>query len=421
METASKCKRTRRSLSNNIQQENTRKVSARIQSRNASDSKVCPVCTVTIRGKKEFELHYQKEVDQLNQSPSIKPSKRKYKIKLTNENEDEHSPKKEIPLEERENIFKDIRKRKYNRYADMFLLSMSQTKNLTNSHETNSLNFHENNSSQQHTNNTTESNSHNNSNETNSNDINAGYELMQCAVCNEFLETSNREISAKHLSKCFAKKSYELDLFSSSDEEEDTVEEFSWAGQTRVRASSMLDSEYFQQEGRMTRLQMEDGDEELDVDGDQGETFGHQQFSEADIIPCTSDNSNTKSQQKLREAVCHGSSSSSSTVSSVSNQWNNELEILEERNLDKILESCNGNREQFIECLKSRIFKLEDKLDIDVAKCSICMGPYKNPVVSTNCWHVCCSECWMRTLGAKKLCPKCNNIVAPTQLRKVYL
>ncbi|XP_041126011.1 E3 ubiquitin-protein ligase RNF220-like isoform X5 [Polyodon spathula] len=43
------------------------------------------------------------------------------------------------------------------------------------------------------------------------------------------------------------------------------------------------------------------------------------------------------------------------------------------------------------------------------------------PLTSIQCWHVHCEECWLRTLGAKKLCPQCNTITSPGDLRRVYL
>ena len=53
--------------------------------------------------------------------------------------------------------------------------------------------------------------------------------------------------------------------------------------------------------------------------------------------------------------------------------------------------------------------------------CNICLTTYSKPVVSTVCWHVHCEICWLRSLGAKKLCPQCKVIVQPKNLRKIYL
>ncbi|XP_035279542.1 E3 ubiquitin-protein ligase RNF220a isoform X2 [Anguilla anguilla] len=46
---------------------------------------------------------------------------------------------------------------------------------------------------------------------------------------------------------------------------------------------------------------------------------------------------------------------------------------------------------------------------------------YTMPLASIQCWHVHCEECWLRTLGNKKLCPQCNTITSPGDLRRVYL
>ena len=54
-------------------------------------------------------------------------------------------------------------------------------------------------------------------------------------------------------------------------------------------------------------------------------------------------------------------------------------------------------------------------------KCAVCWETLKMPAVaSVNCWHVCCEECWLRTLGTKRLCPHCSSITNPSDLRKVF-
>ncbi|XP_016422052.1 E3 ubiquitin-protein ligase RNF220-like [Sinocyclocheilus rhinocerous] len=75
-----------------------------------------------------------------------------------------------------------------------------------------------------------------------------------------------------------------------------------------------------------------------------------------------------------------------------------------------------------LEALKTRIRDLEKQLTRgDRFKCLICMDSYTVPLTSIQCWHVHCEECWLRTLGAKKLCPQCNTITSPGDLRRVYL
>ena len=65
--------------------------------------------------------------------------------------------------------------------------------------------------------------------------------------------------------------------------------------------------------------------------------------------------------------------------------------------------------------------KRENKILRQSALCNICLNTYVTPVVSTACWHVHCEQCWLRALGAKKLCPQCKIIVQPKHLRKIYL
>lgn len=75
---------------------------------------------------------------------------------------------------------------------------------------------------------------------------------------------------------------------------------------------------------------------------------------------------------------------------------------------------------QIIEALKEKIREYETIIK-NKSKCLICMDEFKVPVVSICCWHVHCEECWLRTLGARKLCPQCNMITSPTDLRKIYM
>ncbi|XP_055634722.1 E3 ubiquitin-protein ligase RNF220 [Toxorhynchites rutilus septentrionalis] len=78
------------------------------------------------------------------------------------------------------------------------------------------------------------------------------------------------------------------------------------------------------------------------------------------------------------------------------------------------------NAKQIIESLKAKIGEYEGYIQ-NRSKCLICMDDYKNPVVSICCWHVYCEECWLSTLGAKKICPQCSMITSPGDLRRIYL
>ena len=208
----------------------------------------CPVCTLSIRGEKELKLHYDKEVKKVD-SLGKNLMRKKFSMRLRSSQHDEDEEIEEMKLCEREGILQKIKKNKYDRYSQMFLFSINRTKNSSYNNDTNS------------------------SRQTQR----SGYDLAQCAICNEFLEVSNEE-SSRHLSKCFAKKDHEFNLYSESEnEDDDIVEEFSWAGQTWIRASSLVNREAFQNEERLTRVEMEDTDEILDVDGDD-EYYGDEQY-----------------------------------------------------------------------------------------------------------------------------------------------
>lgn len=81
---------------------------------------------------------------------------------------------------------------------------------------------------------------------------------------------------------------------------------------------------------------------------------------------------------------------------------------------------CDTAAKQIIESLKEKIREYEAIIK-NKSKCLICMDEFRIPVVSICCWHVHCEECWLRTLGARKLCPQCNMITSPTDLRKIYM
>ncbi|KAG0232614.1 hypothetical protein BGW41_001775 [Actinomortierella wolfii] len=90
--------------------------------------------------------------------------------------------------------------------------------------------------------------------------------------------------------------------------------------------------------------------------------------------------------------------------------------------IDAMLSSAfaSGDTKLVIEALKGKIRHLE-VINKDVPMCLICLEPYKVPLTSIVCWHVHCEACWFRTLGTKKLCPQCQKITLPKDLRRIYL
>lgn len=54
-------------------------------------------------------------------------------------------------------------------------------------------------------------------------------------------------------------------------------------------------------------------------------------------------------------------------------------------------------------------------------RCSVCLEAPTEPAVSTVCWHVLCAPCWLVTIGNKRLCPQCNSITQPSDLRRIFV
>ncbi|XP_041752063.1 E3 ubiquitin-protein ligase RNF220 isoform X8 [Coregonus clupeaformis] len=225
-------------------------------------------------------------------------------------------------------------------------------------------------------------------------------------------------------------------------------EEYEWCGQKRVRATTLLEGG-FRGTGFAicSTKENHDSDADLDVDGDDTLEYGKAQYTEADIIPCSGeDQGEAKEREALRGAVLNGGMPSnritpefskwaSDEMPSTSNGESSKQQLPQDPNaacsssnaprtcknseIEKITE---GSKATTFEALKARIRELEKQiLRGDRYKCLICMDSYTMPLTSIQCWHVHCEECWLRTLGNKKLCPQCNTITSPGDLRRVYL
>ncbi|XP_034556618.1 E3 ubiquitin-protein ligase RNF220 isoform X3 [Notolabrus celidotus] len=179
-----------------------------------------------------------------------------------------------------------------------------------------------------------------------------------------------------------------------------------------------------------TSKECRDSDADLDVDGDDTLEYGRAQYTETDVIPCSGESSKettVKSSITLSDSRvnlqfskwpndgCPSTSSGEKVDGSTAGLpkacKNTDIETLSE---DSTLTT--------LDTLKARIRDLEKQLSKgDRFKCLICMDTYTTPLTSIQCWHVHCEECWLRTLGAKKLCPQCNTITSPGDLRRVFL
>ncbi|XP_073774917.1 E3 ubiquitin-protein ligase RNF220a isoform X12 [Danio rerio] len=185
-----------------------------------------------------------------------------------------------------------------------------------------------------------------------------------CPLCSAPLAGTEEEMS-RHVEQCLFKREGATEEDSADVEGENGTrfEEYEWCGQKRVRATTLLEGGFRE-------------------------------------MPSTSNGESSKQEPS--------SSSSSSTQRTCKNS-----------EIEKITEDSTATT---LEALKARIRELEKQiLRGDRYKCLICMDSYTMPLTSIQCWHVHCEECWLRTLGNKKLCPQCNTITSPGDLRRVYL
>ncbi|XP_053983443.1 E3 ubiquitin-protein ligase Rnf220-like isoform X4 [Hylaeus anthracinus] len=274
-----------------------------------------------------------------------------------------------------------------------------------------------------------------------------------CPVCSEKLSGSTEELN-QHVERCLSKHNNGNPAGQNNlDEEEvdvegdaETFEEYEWAGQRRVRATSMLvggfsaaglttSSSNRTGSGNGGPNQQEDEDVDLVVDGDDAAEFGPAQYSEADVIAPRMEGTprEQKERDALREAVISPNTPNTAHTPQTPDQIGHGLvEVKPEPGTTTPL----GQNEQgegisssprrdgdtpVIEALRGRIRELEAEMRCQPFKCLICMEQYKKPVTSVCCWHVHCEQCWLHTLGAKKLCPQCNMITSPSDLRRIYV
>jgi len=200
--------------------------------------------------------------------------------------------------------------------------------------------------------------------------------VTECPVCETHIEGSPGDLK-DHFSICLRSKHTDTEEEDTIDVDDEDYEEYEWAGQKRIRSTSLFKGG-LKAAGFLTIKKTRE-DEVLDVTGDD-EEIGTAQYNDNDLLNIEDeviDNSEDASTQKCpAESASHFDTSEPSTSSS--SQYNSPM-------------------------------------------CKICMSSYDSPLTSTTCWHVHCERCWMLALGSKKLCPQCKAIVTPGDLRKIYL
>ncbi|XP_072750293.1 E3 ubiquitin-protein ligase Rnf220 isoform X3 [Anoplolepis gracilipes] len=276
-----------------------------------------------------------------------------------------------------------------------------------------------------------------------------------CPVCSERLSGTPEELN-QHVDRCLNKQNNGNPAGQNAnlDEEEvdvegdaETFDEYEWAGQRRVRASSMLvggfsaaglaTSSSNRSSGAGGGGNQEDEDVDLVVDGDDVAEFGPAQYSEADVVAPRIDGTSREQKERdaLREAVISPNTPhtpqqltpdpglTAQGLVEVKPEPGTTTPVGQQNDPDEGA-SVSPRRDgdtPVMEALRGRIRELEAEMRGQLFKCLICMEPYKKPVTSVCCWHVHCEQCWLHTLGAKKLCPQCNMITSPSDLRRIYM
>ncbi|XP_016974518.1 E3 ubiquitin-protein ligase RNF220 [Drosophila rhopaloa] len=260
-----------------------------------------------------------------------------------------------------------------------------------------------------------------------------------CPVCNHNFPQSNIQDHVNHCLRQSRRNGQANGERHSSEDSEDSeeYEEYEWAGQKRIRVSTLVQGGYSalglgqtikyngNQQGQ------EDEDEDLNVDEDDTHIYGPNQYGEGDVIPLVNDDTEGNvSEADVTSYVRRLISSSDGPKANHSSEalvqetaTTSNLEASpsrEEPSTSRSTRSASQNLLQVIESLKAKL-RLYEKQAQGKYKCLICIDDYKNPAISVSCWHVHCEQCWLQTLGARKLCPQCNSITTPKDLRRIYL
>ncbi|KAG8184745.1 hypothetical protein JTE90_019344 [Oedothorax gibbosus] len=242
-------------------------------------------------------------------------------------------------------------------------------------------------------------------------------QAIQCPICRLKISGCEEDID-KHVALCIQNEDEYDEHVVVDDDEDDTESLEGYEFVNTYRPEAM-------ERPARTRACC-DENEEVDVDVDDAKSYGEPQYPL--LIYGDSDQlrkavlGNPSAQPHVLELRKWGNivdanrkeSLSDSTTGQLTDDFKNNVEVDENKSSETAEEG-----DQTVTSLKEKIRELED--ENRNVKCLICMEPYTKPVVSTTCWHVHCEECWLMTMGVKKLCPQCNMIVFPSDLRKIYL
>jgi hypothetical protein len=192
-----------------------------------------------------------------------------------------------------------------------------------------------------------------------------------------------------HVELCLKKQEQTSD---ESDDEIDVGESYSWCGQTRIRATTLIEGSLSSAGlGTVVTKANEDEDGEVNIDGDdESQNFGCPQYSERDVILLNKDD------QRLRDLVLGDATPSTSGTRETREENNQNVANNASRSttpgsdkmdcdLEKLSDFAAESSQQIIESLKAKVREYESFIK-NKPKCLICLDDFKIPVVSTGCW-----------------------------------
>ncbi|KAJ1729155.1 hypothetical protein LPJ61_003662 [Coemansia biformis] len=227
---------------------------------------------------------------------------------------------------------------------------------------------------------------------------NARGETTTCPLCNKALEGTAEYINA-HANEC-------LDNGGGDGESSGPMESYVIEGVERIRVTALFSGSLAAQFGTTSAEQ--GGDEDVDVDQQDESSYGQPQFTDADLdIP-----------KPQRGPACN--TSHLRTEDDPQGEAAPEPPSKPPKPEPAAQAPPAGVPQLVVDALKARI-REQDRMLQSACLCLVCQGPYQAPCVSIQCWHVLCEQCWMAALGTKKLCPHCQQITQPVDLRRIYL
>jgi len=261
-------------------------------------------------------------------------------------------------------------------------------------------------------------------------DYNNSLNPSTCFMCGAVLFGTLEQINL-HIDQCLLQQNQIANEEPVGLKKSQSFDEYTWAGQTRIRATSLHEgslSDIASNSVGKSKVEDDVDDVELNVEDDETEIYRQKQYGEQSILEVQKEKEKEKTIEKNQDTPINQDTTPKKKSSIIkitipkrliknSQKDNKESGVIKQQ---EVAEVKKDDKNLIIDALRAKIKEME-KQQKEVNKCLICLEPFVNPVTSINCWHVFCEKCWLQTLGAKRLCPQCQIITSPGDLRRIYL